>query len=236
MYGISASGDEIGGYCQGITFNQYNVTDIGSLKVGVRKKFVPIDFDVGSVTFSFITSAPDLITSYMDKWRTLIVDNLGRFNLPTTYKKAIYVILEYPSGDVANVIALKGVFPVSFPAYNLRYGSEELVGYELEFKFDDVDPNTKEFAQFKKSTPVIEKHIPTQKRVERIKKITTESELKQTIDKLRNAVLTTRKHYIETKSKISRGRSKYTIYYPGKVEKIPQRTQEFIRRNKHFFD
>jgi len=139
LYGMLVSGLVVSKYCQSVRFGQYDISGISELKAGILKKFFPDALSIEQVSTTFVSPIPDLVSLYFSKWKSLIVDDLGRYSVPSKYKKTGHIILYDRSGIPVNVIRLVGMFPVKFPAYDLSYGREDVIKFDVNFRVEKVE-------------------------------------------------------------------------------------------------
>lgn len=125
-------------YCQNITFGNYNMADISAMKVGVFSKFFAGSLDIKKPVATFIAPVPDVVSNYFHVWKKLIIDDDGYYHKSLNYKKNLYIVLYDRTGIPANMISLVGVFPKTFPEWNLAYTSEDIVKYNIEFSVDKI--------------------------------------------------------------------------------------------------
>lgn len=138
LFGIHVGGWWVAKYCRNFKVGQYNISDVQQLRVGQQLKFFPKMWDIQSVKATFITPTPDLVSLYLAKWKSLIMDEDGLYNVASVYKKNMHVILWDRSGLPSNVLRIQGAFPITFPAFDLEHENEELVKFDIEFKVERV--------------------------------------------------------------------------------------------------
>ncbi len=126
-------------YCQSVQVGQYDITELRSMNRGPEKSFFPGALAVGDLRATFIAPTPDIIATYFHTWKEKIIDKDGFYGLPAQYKKnATIVLYDRTMGIPTNLITVKGLFPKTFPKFNLAYTSEDIVKHEIEFSFDKV--------------------------------------------------------------------------------------------------
>ena len=140
LYGILVSGVIVSKYCQSIKFGQYDITNVDEMRVGQFRRFYPGEFNIDTVTMNFVAPTPDFVSLYLAKWKGLIMDEMGRYNLPSLYKKTAYIIFDARTRIPVNIIKLGGLFPTKYPAYDLRMeGDAEYTSFNIEFKCDYIE-------------------------------------------------------------------------------------------------
>ncbi len=125
-------------FCQSVRFGQYDIQDIIEMKAGPFKDFYAGLMNVQTVTASFVSPVPDIVSSYFTSWKNKIVDKDGYYQVSSEYKKRIYIIMYDRTGIPSNKATLINAFPIRFPAYNLDYNSEDVVRVDVEFRVDRV--------------------------------------------------------------------------------------------------
>lgn len=146
LYGIIVSGVVVSRYCQSVKFGQYNITSVSEFKVGPFRRFYPEEINIETVSMTFVAPTPDLISLYFAKWKSLILDKLGRHNLPSVYKKTGYVIFYSRPQIPIKVVKLVGMFPITYPAFDLQYAAENEVTIPIEFRCDYVETDFDAFS------------------------------------------------------------------------------------------
>jgi hypothetical protein len=148
VWGAGILGIAVSKYCQSVTIGEYNIDDIAEMKVAAFKKFFAGVMNIQNPKATFIAPVPDIVSNYFHTWKKLIIDDRGFYHKAADYKKNIYVVLYDRSGIPANMITLVGAYPKTFPAWNLVYGSEEVVKYDIEFKVDNILTGLGAFSSF----------------------------------------------------------------------------------------
>lgn len=146
LYGIIVSGVVVSRYCQSVKFGQYNITSVSEFRVGPFRRFYPEEINIETVGMTFVAPTPDLISLYFAKWKSLILDKLGRHSLPSVYKKTAYIIFYSRMMIPIKSVKLVGMFPITYPAFNLDYTTEEAVKFNIEFRCDYVETNFDAFS------------------------------------------------------------------------------------------
>jgi len=126
-------------YCQSVSFGQYNIEEIIEQRRGAEKSFFPGTLNITGLKATFIVPTPDLVGAYFTSWKKLIVDDDGYYGLPNEYKRNASIVFYDRSFSIpTNIATVKGLFPKTFPAFNLAYSSEDIVRYDIEFSFDKI--------------------------------------------------------------------------------------------------
>jgi len=137
-FGLLVDGIIVSKFCQSCRFGQYNFNDTVELQFGALKQFYPGILNIESVTATFVTPIPDLVSLYFVTWKKKIVNSDGIYFPSKNYKKNIYVILYDRTGIPSNFIQLNKVFPTKFPLFDLSYKEEKMVEFTVEFKVDGI--------------------------------------------------------------------------------------------------
>ena len=140
ILGIIVSGAVVSKYCQSVRVGQYDMVELSRMKVGpFTKKFAGQDFDIDDVVATFVTPVPDLLSFYFSTWKSLEIDDKGRYNVASEYKKTAHCILYDRTGIPCNILRMIGIFPVKFPKFDLAYGTEDFHRFEVTFSIDKIE-------------------------------------------------------------------------------------------------
>jgi len=126
----------IGAYCQDVSFGPYNMQEINRIRYGSEKRGYAGNFEVNTFKAKFIKPVPDIVQTYFDIWKSLIVDASGFRYLKNNYALSVYIKLYGTDGIESGSYKLIGVFPKTFPEHSLSYTAEGVAQYELEFNVD----------------------------------------------------------------------------------------------------
>jgi hypothetical protein len=139
IWGIIVSGIVPSKFCQAVKFGQYNVSEIAERKEGTWSSFIPGKFTVEPITMRFLTPVPDVVTFYFQMWKKQMVTNKGLWQLPARFKKNMYLIFYDTTGVPSNMISFKGVFPITFPSFDLGYDKDGALMYDVTFRVDRIE-------------------------------------------------------------------------------------------------
>jgi len=131
-------GLDVSQYCQEVRFGEYKMDDIAKMRYGAFQKGYAGFFAIDTVTVVFLVPIPDLVGEYLRSWKGLIIDERGFYYPKIKYAKVAYVRLYDRDGTISRSFRLAGLFPKTFPAYDLAYEREELVKFEIEFNVDRI--------------------------------------------------------------------------------------------------
>ena len=126
-------------FIQEVSFGDYDISKATTMRYGPYQASFASNFEVGQVTMKFIKTMPDIVSPYFNAWKNLIIGPDGLYNPKSKYQKTIYIRFIDSTGLAIGQYKLKGCFPVKFPAYNLSYGSNEVVKVEVQFKVDKIE-------------------------------------------------------------------------------------------------
>jgi hypothetical protein len=132
------AGVAVGRYCQSIQLGQHSIQDIIEMKKAGRNSFTAGPLNISTMNISFVVPAPDILASYFKTWRNKIIDDQGFYGVSNDYKKKVTIVLSSRSGIPTNMISVEGVFPKTFPGWDLNYAEEKIVHYNMEFSIDRV--------------------------------------------------------------------------------------------------
>ena len=138
-------GFELGRLAQEVFFGNYSMPNINTMRVGPYQANFAGLLTVPNVRITFLQPSPDFLTDYITSWKSLIVDSSGLFQPKSNYQKNIYVRFLDTDGGVLGQYKLIGCFPMTYPSYNLDYGSNKITNYFVEFAVDKIeysDPST----------------------------------------------------------------------------------------------
>lgn len=127
-------------YCQDIKFGEYDISELVRLRAGAREEFFPGLLTTTVVTATFIAPVPNVVGTFFREWKEKIVDKDGYYYPKNNYKKNIFVFMYDSTGVRAAKIKMKGVFPKSFPVYNLSWGGTSVVRTDVSFSVDKFEP------------------------------------------------------------------------------------------------
>jgi hypothetical protein len=139
LWGILVSGIVVSKYCQSVRLRQYDVGEVVELMKGPFKLHFPNALTIDAIDATYVCPVPDLVVLYFSKWKSLMYDRKGRYQVARNYKRNGYVILYDRSGLPVNVIRLIGLFPVKFPAFDLDYRKEEELRFDVSFRIDRTE-------------------------------------------------------------------------------------------------
>lgn len=126
-------------YCQDIKFGEYDISELTRMRMGAKEAFYPGLLTVNPITVTFIAPVPNMVGTFLHNWKRKIVDDKGYYYPKNNYKRTIYVFMYDTTGVRASRIKMKGVFPKSYPAYNLSYGGTNVVRFDVIFSVDRIE-------------------------------------------------------------------------------------------------
>jgi len=134
-----APGIDVGQLVQSVRFGDYNVEEVRRIYYGgFRKGYVGF-FEIPSITLSILGTVPDTAVSYFRTWKSLMISNSGLFYPKTNYARDVYMTLLDQGGNAVLKFKAQGVFPTTFPAYDLSYESGKVVQHEVTLNVDMLE-------------------------------------------------------------------------------------------------
>ena len=131
-------GTEVCKYCQAVRFGDYEMTDVSEKRYGpYLAKYAGL-LSIPNVTATFLKPIPDIVSAYFYEWKNLIVNYSGYFNCKSRYGRTAYITLYDVDGQETSKFKLVGVFPRTFPGYDLSYDNEEITRFEIELNVDKL--------------------------------------------------------------------------------------------------
>jgi len=134
-----APGTEVGQLVQAVRFGDYNVEEVRRIYYGGYRKGYVGFLEIPSVTLTILGSVPDTAVTYFRSWKSLMIDNSGLFYPKNNYARDMYATLLDRQGNAVNKFKLQGVFPTTFPAFDLSYESDKIVRHEVTLNVDMLE-------------------------------------------------------------------------------------------------
>lgn len=135
---VGIDGTKVSEYCQDVKFGDYNIANLSEIRYGAFKSKYAGFFEVDEIVATFLKPSPDLVSTYLYRWRNLIVDSAGFFYPKSFYARNAYIYFYGTDGKQTAKFILNGVFPKNVPRYSLAYGVEDVVRYDVTFNVDRV--------------------------------------------------------------------------------------------------
>jgi hypothetical protein len=129
---------EISKLVQSVRFGDYNVEEVNRLYYGAFRKGYIGYMEIPSVTLSILGSVPEKAVRYFRAWRTLMITSNGLYYPKNNYARTMYATLLDRDGSEVSKYVLQGVFPTTFPAYDLSYEHEGIVKHEVTLNVDTL--------------------------------------------------------------------------------------------------
>lgn len=121
---------------------QFPMSDFGMsngiYRAGTRNYFAEAS-DIAPVTINFYEDRYLTVTKWLQKWRSLVQNPDGTFNLPIVYKKNIVLMPMDVKGNTLGSFTLSGVFPTKIPVYPFISNNSERTVLSVEFSVDNSD-------------------------------------------------------------------------------------------------
>jgi len=128
----------LGQLVQSVSFSDYDIESEGT-RFGPQEAFYAGKLKVGNISMTFLKTMPDVVSSYFNSWKNLIITQDGLYNVKSKYQKNIYIRFVDQSGLSMGQYKMIGCFPIKFPSYNLSYDSDSVTKVTVEFKVDKIE-------------------------------------------------------------------------------------------------
>lgn len=132
-------GELVSRYCQDIKFGEYNLTNVTEMRHGARQAFFAGMMEINTVSLTYVAPSLDVVSDFFLSWRDKIVSPRGFYGIKSEYAKDVFILLEDTSGIPMGGLKLKNAFPITFPSYDLSYGTEDVVRLTIEFRIDSIE-------------------------------------------------------------------------------------------------
>ena len=148
----SIAGEVISKYCQDVKFGEYSLTDVVTMKQGAFQAFYAGYWQIPPVSLIFVVPSAaiqlnvdsilhptrNMIRSYFNIWKELMLDSNGFYSEKGIYVKDIHVMLEDSTGVSLDAFVLEKAFPKTMPSYDLSYSGNDILKVTVEFSIDNV--------------------------------------------------------------------------------------------------
>ncbi len=135
---LYVSGLAVNQYCQDVSFGDYSVANMSSVRVGPFKSNFVGSLDIDAITLKFLQPVPDIVSAYFTAWRELCITREGYYNVKSKYAKDMYVLFYSTSGQRSEQFRLVGTFPKAMPKYTPSYSAQEIATLTVELNVDRV--------------------------------------------------------------------------------------------------
>jgi hypothetical protein len=140
--GIAAGGligFGIGSLVQSVSFGDYSIDTTNTMKFGPYEAHFAGLLKVPTVKMKFLKTIPDVISTYFNSWKNLIIGPGGTYYPKNNYARTIYIRFNDATGLTIGQYKLVSAFPITFPNYTLDYAADKLTEIEIEFQIDQVE-------------------------------------------------------------------------------------------------
>ena len=128
----------LGQLVQSVTFGDYNMEN-RSMRYGPYEAFYAGKMNISTIAMTFLKTMPDVVSSYFDSWKNLIISKDGLYSAKGIYQKNIYIRFVDQSGITIGQYKMIGCFPIKFPSYDLSYEKDGVTKITVEFKVDKIE-------------------------------------------------------------------------------------------------
>ena len=136
--GVSILGTEVSRLCQKVSFGNYSLADVSLLRYGPYTRSFTGFFEIPDMVLEFVIPVRDFIEEYFLAWRLLMIDEKGFYLHKNSYSRDAHIRLYDRTGEISSEFKLEGVFPKTFPKFNISYASEDVLRYPIEFNVDFI--------------------------------------------------------------------------------------------------
>ena len=129
----------LGQLVQSVSFGDYNIDTTNTMQFGPYQAHFAGLLKVSTVKMKFLKTVPDVVSTYFDAWKSLVLSKDGTYYPKNNYQRTIYIRSNDATGLAIGQYKLLGAFPITFPSYDLDYTSEKLTEVEIEFQIDQIE-------------------------------------------------------------------------------------------------
>jgi hypothetical protein len=127
-------------FCQDITFGDYSIGELSTIKHGAFQRFYAGIQSIDSVTLLFLVPTDNSVMDYFYAWYEHMIDKRGFYSPKDNYKRDVYIML-YDRTKVESVrFRLRGCFPRSHPTVHPSYADEGVLMAQVVLSVDKVEP------------------------------------------------------------------------------------------------
>jgi hypothetical protein len=135
------SSRRINDLCQACSVDDYSFGSPELIKAGLYDKNFPGRLNSKMANFQFVIPTPDIVSSYFNKWRGLILQE-SFYSATKDYKKSITVALVDRKDEVTNKIILRDCYPLNTYSYSFTFEQERRMLLAINIKFDRIYPES----------------------------------------------------------------------------------------------
>jgi hypothetical protein len=138
LIGGSSANTEASKYCQEVEFSDYGMPEPSQMRYAAYQSFYAGFLSVQGIRLTFLKPIPDIVSSYFEAWKKLILDDYGHYFAKTNYAKDMNIRLLDNSGNQTVKFTLVKSFPTAFPEYRLSYQRSEILTVTFGLSCDRV--------------------------------------------------------------------------------------------------
>jgi hypothetical protein len=126
---------------QEVSFGDYNVDSSITMRYGPYESNFPGLFKVENIRMKILKTMPDIVSSYFNSWKKLMISETGLYQPKNNYQRNISIRFTDMIGLTLGEYKFIGCFPVKFPSYSLSYEQNRVTQVDVEFEVDKVEYN-----------------------------------------------------------------------------------------------
>jgi len=129
-------------FCQDITFGDYRISEVSSLKHGAFQRFYAGVQTIDEVTLLFLIPTDNSVMDYFYAWYEKMIDQNGYYYPKNVYKRDVYIALYDRTKVESARFRLKGCFPKSHPIIHPSYASEGVMMAQITLSVDSIETSS----------------------------------------------------------------------------------------------
>lgn len=129
-------------FCQDITFRDYSVVELSTMKYGAYQRFYAGIQSIEAITLIFLVPTDNSVMDYFYAWYEHMIDKQGYYYPKDNYKRDVYIML-YDRTKLESIrFRLTGCFPMSHPTVHPSYADEGMMMAQVTLSVDRVEPSS----------------------------------------------------------------------------------------------
>lgn len=129
-------------FCQDITFGDYSISELSTMKHGAFQRFYAGIQAIDTVTMIFLVPVDNSVLDYFYAWYEHMIDRNGYYYPKSNYKRSIFIMF-YDQTKIESVrFELKGCFPKSHPVVHPSYTEEGVLTAQVVLSVDKIEPSS----------------------------------------------------------------------------------------------
>lgn len=130
-------------YCQDISFGDYRISELSTLRYGAFQRFYAGLQSIDSVELTFLIPTDNSVMDYFYGWYDRIIDSEGYYSPKSNYRKDIYLLMYDQSGVESVRFRLTGAFPQGHPKLHPpSYNEDGVLHMTITLSVDSVSPSS----------------------------------------------------------------------------------------------